>query len=794
METVKQGKSQSIVRNVAKFVAIFLFLLFCGFAEFFGVRGFSVAAFVALMLLKQKHFVLAPVFVAASVLSSPTLFTALGSVAATAVMVTHFFINKKLEARDENDITEGKITNKRTVIISLKCIFSVIAVAVYLGIRLFDNLNLPPLLIPLSLFVSIVFCVCVLHASSIILREKLRFRLLPTQFFCLCTMLVVFGLGLARLEVFSFPLYLALAFALVLFVSYVMGLSPSLIVAFSLGLGRGLIHFEVMTLSVLVLTAFIASVFSNNHKIFSALAGVVLSILFLFYFNTALPEFTMQAIAIASGAILFVILPSKGLKSLKNNFFSSHEKEGARHMINKFRSDAAINILNYANIFSHLAYLSNNEVSSIEKKLKEVNFVNMCCAHCESFEKCSSNKNFFTELDRMLKSTHKKDGLQIKDLASPIIDNCTNLSKVVSASRDIANIVKEVKLKNEATEMARVLMTKQLNGVDVLLKNLAQDNLKTQFFDGDREKILKQELNFKGVYCTCTIIASDAVVLIIRRDTLDEKAIEKSVSFALKSYHKIFEISDTTIAHFCAVTLKPAPPYDVVFSTLSVPKFKSEELKVKIEEKDNLTSTSTSNSTLQTPHLHNGDTHSFLKLDNHRMLIALCDGMGSGKKAQEVSSSVLNLVENFYKAGFSHEIVFSSVGRMLNLTSEEVICCLDISIVDLKEATIEIIKMASPPSYIKTKEGIKKITGSSLPLGVNQLEPVVTKIPLDIGDTLVLTSDGISDAYEGDALAAMINNIESTNPKSIAEAVLMDATKKGIRDDSTVVVARFVSK
>ncbi|MCL2861928.1 MAG: serine/threonine-protein phosphatase [Firmicutes bacterium] len=775
------GQNSSIIRNVAKFVAMFLFLLFCSFAEFFGVRGFSVAAFVALMLLKERYFILVPLFIAATVLASPTLFAFLGSALAATLMITHFYINKTIEKKDAPE------KDKKNILLVLKCLFSVFAIGGYIAVRLLDNLNLPPLLIPISLLSSLLFCICVLHASSIILKEKLQFKLLQTQFICLCVMLIVFGLGVARLEVFSFPLYLTLSFAAVLFVSFVMGLSPSLIVAFSLGLGRGLIHFEVMTLSVLVLSAFVANAFLKNHKIFSALSSAIASILFLFYFNTALPQFTMQAIAIAIGALLFIIAPSKHLKNIKNSFFSSHEKEGARHIINKFRSDAALNILNYSNIFSHLANITNSESLPLQEKMKDINFVNMCCAHCEGFEKCSSHKNFFTELDRMLKYTHKKDGLQIKDLASPIIDNCSNLSKIVSASREIATISRENKLKSEATDLARNLISKQLYGIDTLLKNLAHESLKTQFFDNEREKILKQELNFKGVYCTCAIIANDAVVIIVRQSTLNGKSIEKTVGSVLKKPHKIYEISDTTIAHFCAVTLKQAPPFDIVFSALSIPKMAGGQQSAVSGRNDKEKNIS------QTTKHHNGDTHSFLKLDNSRMLIALCDGMGSGRKAQEISSVVLNLVENFYKAGFSHDIVFSSVSRILNLTSEEGICCLDICLIDLKEASIEMIKMASPPSYIKTKDGIKKIAGHSLPLGAPQFEPIVTKIPLNIGDTLILTSDGISDAYQGDTLAALLNNIESINPKTIGEITLTESIKKGVRDDSTIIVAKLVS-
>ena len=46
-----------------------------------------------------------------------------------------------------------------------------------------------------------------------------------------------------------------------------------------------------------------------------------------------------------------------------------------------------------------------------------------------------------------------------------------------------------------------------------------------------------------------------------------------------------------------------------------------------------------------------GDTHSILKIDERRFLVALSDGMGSGDAARDVSARTLSLLESFYKTG-----------------------------------------------------------------------------------------------------------------------------------------------
>ena len=54
-----------------------------------------------------------------------------------------------------------------------------------------------------------------------------------------------------------------------------------------------------------------------------------------------------------------------------------------------------------------------------------------------------------------------------------------------------------------------------------------------------------------------------------------------------------------------------------------------------------------------------GDTHSIVKIDERRFLVALSDGMGSGENARDVSDKTLNLLESFYKAKMPSETVLS---------------------------------------------------------------------------------------------------------------------------------------
>ena len=121
-----------------------------------------------------------------------------------------------------------------------------------------------------------------------------------------------------------------------------------------------------------------------------------------------------------------------------------------------------------------------------------------------------------------------------------------------------------------------------------------------------------------------------------------------------------------------------------------------------------------------------GDCHSEIRLSESKFLFAICDGMGSGEKAQETSNVAISLIENFYKAGFDNDTILSSVNKLLLLQREENFSAIDICVVDLDSGIVDIIKMGSPSGYILTKEYIKIVEGGTLPLGiVGESKPLI---------------------------------------------------------------------
>ena len=190
-----------------------------------------------------------------------------------------------------------------------------------------------------------------------------------------------------------------------------------------------------------------------------------------------------------------------------------------------------------------------------------------------------------------------------------------------------------------------------------------------------------------------------------------------------------------------------------------------------------------------------GDSHSVQRLNGDRFMFSLCDGMGSGKDAENTSEIAIGLIENFYKAGFDSELVLSSVNKLLSLQREEKFSALDVCVLDLKNGFADFVKMASPISLIMSNENVSRIESGALPLGiVDKVNPTTKKVVVSSGDNIVLVTDGVSDSFATDeAFEDFVKSCYAKNPQTIADKILEQALANNdgcARDDMTVMVVK----
>ena len=263
-----------------------------------------------------------------------------------------------------------------------------------------------------------------------------------------------------------------------------------------------------------------------------------------------------------------------------------------------------------------------------------------------------------------------------------------------------------------------------------------------------------------------------SVTLAVRKDDSQKASISRGVSKVCGYKMDVMTEESSSRAGWQVLNLKSAPKYDCIFGVATKTK---------------------------TGSVVSGDCYSITKINDGKYLFALCDGMGSGQKAEEVSSTAIGLIENFYKAGFEKEIIISGVNKLLSMGNDESFSALDLCVVDVREGVGDFIKMGAPQSFVKHKDTTQIIDIGALPLGIVQnVETKTKELFLTSGDKIVLVTDGISDSFKTtEELCDFINNISTNNPQEIADTILykdLENNNKVAKDDMSVIVTKIFER
>lgn len=193
-----------------------------------------------------------------------------------------------------------------------------------------------------------------------------------------------------------------------------------------------------------------------------------------------------------------------------------------------------------------------------------------------------------------------------------------------------------------------------------------------------------------------------------------------------------------------------------------------------------------------------GDSFSIMKLDSGEEVIALADGMGTGKEAADESETVLALLEQLLEAGFKTETAIRLINSNLVLKADkQTFSTIDIGTINLCTGTCEFVKIGAASTFIKRESWVETISSTTLPIGMFKSVDydAVTK-KLYEGDIIIMVTDGVLDCLQADdkeaCMEKAIMDIKSSNPQEIANRVLDFALSHRNYvpvDDMTVVTA-----
>lgn len=634
-----------------------------------------------------------------------------------------------------------------------------------------------PITVERRIFISLATCLLtlIMTITGYAISEKgLKYKFSYDEFATVIALTSLTGLGVCNL--ISPYLWRGISVFLILLSAFVYRTGVGTLISAVLGIGLSIFYSDISYVSVTLVWGIIAISFMKLSRYLSALsiivADYIIQVVFNYYTIYGLPEL----LSVLSGAVVFACLPTKPLKNIKEKLYTFREKQLVRQSINRNRLMLSNRLYELSGVFNEMAnaFYSLKKETLKEKDAKKVIIEEILCSVCE---KCEFYSACHVKLDDKKYELEKLVEIGMAKGRTSLIDFPRELSKCARPNNILYSVNKLIAdyrsyvLDRMNVKNGRDLLASEAVGVSEILSGLALETGTLLKYQGRLERELGNNLFKKGIKVSELLIYGEGenttVGIIIAMKEFSLNILQSVISETIGMDMTLFEKSDVT-EDKSYLFFKKSADYDAVFGIVSLTKDGSDSC---------------------------GDTHSVLRIKDDKFLVAVSDGMGSGKDAQRISSCSLSLIESFYKAGLSGNLILNTVNKLLSINTEDTFTALDISVIDLRNCTADFIKYGAPYGFIIGEAGIKIVESNTLPLGIlEELKPSVCSSSLSDGDMLLLLSDGVSDAFGSSSeVIDFLKTIPAKNPQTLAEEIVGNALQRTDgkkKDDMTALCVR----
>lgn len=175
------------------------------------------------------------------------------------------------------------------------------------------------------------------------------------------------------------------------------------------------------------------------------------------------------------------------------------------------------------------------------------------------------------------------------------------------------------------------------------------------------------------------------------------------------------------------------------------------------------------------------------------LYLLLSDGMGTGEPAHREAAMTVRLLREFLEAGIEPVSALRTLNAALMLRGEEGGGFTTIDLLALQRPTGAgtLYKYGAAPSYLKRGGCVTRVTGQSLPAGLQQGAdgPESTRLSLQAGSFFVMVSDGVADETDDEWLQNLMAGWSGQSAEALASLILSESrTRRGLRDDCAVLV------
>jgi stage II sporulation protein E len=539
----------------------------------------------------------------------------------------------------------------------------------------------------------------------------------------------------------------------------------------------------------------LSGIFKNLGKLGTGLGFVMGNAVITLYLSGSTQALVyLKEIVVA--IIIFMIIPQKLIDGLSNAFspnvsispdkksYGLRIKEITVEKLNKFSAAFKELSKTFSEISQTKMTTDKQDISSMFDRVAD-----KVCKDCSLCLYCW-DRNFYNTYQVMFKIVERLEArgrIEENDIPGYFLERCERIYDFVQAVNNIYELFKVDMVWKSKVGESRNLVSQQLEGLAKVISNLAFELNADVHFNGDLEDSILIELSKTGIKVDEAIVLENKFgkyeVSILHKGCGSKKtcatAIEKAVSLVLGR----MMVRENTNCYMkrktgqCALKLVEEEPFRVTTGVARAAKY------------DNMIS---------------GDSYTFMNSGSGKFIIALSDGMGSGKNAALQSRAAINLLEQFMESGFDKDTTIKLINSILLLKSnEEAFSTIDLTLVDLYDGKVEFVKIGAVPTYIKRTGKVEVVRSASLPAGIlDNIELELASKKVESGDIIIMMTDGILDSFVNDedsdkSIFEFIEKINNINPQRIADMILDKAYENcGGKplDDMMVLVAKVWMK
>lgn len=732
---------------VAECLAIFLFAS----AGRFGF-AFALGLFCGLVYARQNVLALAPAFMVACCVFSQQWWTLLYSATPVLVLVVLYAIYFRL---------------KRNVPIFAVALAALLSMTPYIVCNCIFYADYLTVAVNAVLAIICTFCASIVCYALLVRRavSKLTFE----ERICAGAVLVVASYALSKANIYGLSFYgIVFGFA-VLFCADCLKASTTLFVSLLFGAGSAIAGGTLSPLAAAAVCGAAAVALAPFTKWSCAMA--ILCLEAIFWLLNSYTGSGWQALAMtAIGVLCYLCVPKSAGERIRR-LARRDGRSAYTGIVNRHNSELAGKLGSVSDVFFEMSKNMENFSNSADeyspiRLAKEVakNYCGKCADREACF--CALGDDTSSVIEPMAAAAINRGKVTILDMPPFITGRCGKMHSLAAVINSSAEAYAKRKEQADGVEVSKKLMSEQFAGVALVLDSLATECGRRVSFASDSTEMLVSELLKHNIVASEAVISgtgSDTSVAVTVRPCDAEKAVlARIASSCLRTKLELAKLSER--GENIIVHLESAPIYEVAYGIAD-----------KVRGENGVS----------------GDSKSVLCPSRRRRLFAICDGMGSGERAAQASRDAVNMIENFYRAGIDNGIILSLVNKLLRLSMDDCFSSLDIAVVDTVSGGLDVIKLGAAGSFIVRKDNIEMLSSVAPPAGIlDSIVPVTSRYQLYDGDMIVMMSDGVFDALDPKGVTDIIDALDTSNPQTLADALLTGALERGAEDDCTVMVLR----